>query len=591
MAGTQLTPGAVPKFFTLSQSELADFHPVVQINAVKAADASKSKYKLLVSDGSHYVTAVSVGAELKEKIEKDEIGKHTVLRVMRCSCHNTPTNGGKPLLLIVDVSVLDKPTEKIGNPQKMEESEIRQLTAGGTITSTNNTAGRPTNAMAAGGMTGTQPSTQVYPIASLNPYQNKWTIKARVSKKGDIRTWNNARGEGKLFSCDLMDESGEIRCTGFTDAVEKFYNIIEQGSVYYVSRCTLKTANKQYTSIKNDYEMTINNDTSIVKCDDADDVPQMQMNYTDISNLESHAKDAFVDVIGIATEVGDISSITARATGKQLTKREVKLQDKSGAAVSLTLWGSDAEKFDANMMNPVISIKAAKVSDFGGRSLSVSFSSTMMVNPSTEESHALRGWYEKEGKDQTPRNMSSSQGGMGAPMETPFKTFQEIQTANIQDKPEYFSSQSTVIFVKKDNCMYKACPSDDCNKKVIQESDAEFRCEKCNKLYPNFNYRLMLTVKLADYSGCEWVTCFQESAEKLLNVTAADLGQMRDENEAEFDKTMNRINFTSHNFKLRARMDTYMDETRVKCTALSVDKIDWSSQSKKILEEIRALEG
>jgi hypothetical protein len=32
------------------------------------------------------------------------------------------------------------------------------------------------------------------------------TIKARVTSKGDIRTWNNARGEGKLFSVDFLDK-------------------------------------------------------------------------------------------------------------------------------------------------------------------------------------------------------------------------------------------------------------------------------------------------------------------------------------------------------------------------------------------------
>ena len=75
-----------------------------------------------------------------------------------------------------------------------------------------------------------------------------------------------------------------------------------------------------------------------------------------------------------------ISCLNYRASGKQLTKREVKLQDKSGAAVSLTLWGNDAEKFDAGLTNPVIAVKAAKVSDFGGRSLSVSFNSTLLVS-------------------------------------------------------------------------------------------------------------------------------------------------------------------------------------------------------------------
>jgi len=30
-----------------------------------------------------------------------------------------------------------------------------------------------------------------------------------------LETYTNAKGEGKLFSCDLTDESGEIRATCF----------------------------------------------------------------------------------------------------------------------------------------------------------------------------------------------------------------------------------------------------------------------------------------------------------------------------------------------------------------------------------------
>ena len=62
-----------------------------------------------------------------------------------------------------------------------------------------------------GGMLGASQSVgteTIYPIASLTPYQNKWTIKARVTHKSDIRSWSNARGEGTLFSMDLVDESG-----------------------------------------------------------------------------------------------------------------------------------------------------------------------------------------------------------------------------------------------------------------------------------------------------------------------------------------------------------------------------------------------
>jgi hypothetical protein len=67
---------------------------------------------------------------------------------------------------------------------------------------------RPSGAVS-GGYTGTD---NYLPISGLNPYQSRWTIKARATNKGEIRRWTNARGEGKLFSFDLLDaRGGEIR--------------------------------------------------------------------------------------------------------------------------------------------------------------------------------------------------------------------------------------------------------------------------------------------------------------------------------------------------------------------------------------------
>lgn len=40
----------------------------------------------------------------------------------------------------------------------------------------------------------------------------RWTICARVTQKGQIRTWSNSRGEGKLFSIELVDESVSVIC-------------------------------------------------------------------------------------------------------------------------------------------------------------------------------------------------------------------------------------------------------------------------------------------------------------------------------------------------------------------------------------------
>ena len=63
----------------------------------------------------------------------------------------------------------------------------------------------------------------------------------------------------------------------------------------------------------------------------------------------------------------------------------------------------------------------------------------------------------------------------------------------MSDKGDYFSFKSTISYIKHDNNdpWYTACPADGCNKKVIDIGQGLFRCEKCNKEYPDvrtYNY-------------------------------------------------------------------------------------------------------
>jgi replication factor A1 len=52
-------------------------------------------------------------------------------------------------------------------------------------------------------------------------------VKARVTNKSPIKTWSNSKGEGKLFSMDLLDETGEIRMTGFNLQVDMLYDLLK----------------------------------------------------------------------------------------------------------------------------------------------------------------------------------------------------------------------------------------------------------------------------------------------------------------------------------------------------------------------------
>jgi replication factor A1 len=109
----------------------------------------------------------------------------------------------------------------------------------------------------------------LYPIESLSPYAHKWTIRARCTHKGELKTWHNTKGEGKLFSVNLLDDTGEIRATGFNDVCERLYPMFEEGTVYYISApCRVTLAKKQFSNLPNDYELQFERDTEVEKvCD------------------------------------------------------------------------------------------------------------------------------------------------------------------------------------------------------------------------------------------------------------------------------------------------------------------------------------
>lgn len=46
------------------------------------------------------------------------------------------------------------------------------------------------------------------PIKALSTFNYDWRIKARITKKGERRSWKNQRTEGYLLNVELMDKHG-----------------------------------------------------------------------------------------------------------------------------------------------------------------------------------------------------------------------------------------------------------------------------------------------------------------------------------------------------------------------------------------------
>jgi replication factor A1 len=480
------------------------------------------------------------------------------------------------VMIVLDLEVLPEYNnpEKLGDPKALEvKNEPQSTTIGGAgfygaksepVEETKSQVQRQLGARAGPvGGSGHTAST-IYPIEALSPYANKWTIKVRVTSKSDIKTWHKASGDGKLFSVNLLDSSGEIRATGYNSEVDSFYDLLQEGSVYYISTpCRVNLAKKQFSNLPNDYELTFERDTVIEKAEDQSSVPQLRFNFSTIQGLQDVEKDATVDIIGVLKEVQAVEQITAKSTQKPYDKRELTLVDDTGYSVRVTIWGKTATEFDANPES-VIAFKGTRVSDFGGRSLSLLSSGTMAVDPDIPEAHKLKGWYDSHGRNNTFANhntMSSVGAATGRKDDT--KTIQQVKAENLGfDDAAYFSLKATIVHIRQENFAYPACRNENCNKKVVDMGDG-WLCEKCNTKHEQPQYRYIMSINVSDHSGQLWLSCFDDSARLVMGKTADELVEMQSIGDNEgFAGAFEAANCQKLNFRCRAKMDTYGDQQR-----------------------------
>jgi replication factor A1 len=245
---------------------------------------------------------------------------------------------------------------------------------------------------------------RIVPIDSLTPYTNKWAIKARVTSKSDLRRYQNARGEGKVFSFDLLDNNrGEIRATCFNDAADRFYDTVHVGKVYIISRGQLKPARKQFSTLANDFEIGMEASSQVEEVPDDAGIMDKIYHFKSIEEVERQEKNKCLDVVGVVQSVDAWQTIQTRA-GAETQKRAVYLRDDTGRSVELTLWGSLVQTPGAQLeadvqqgRHPILAAKGVRVGDFNGKNLGTISSSQLDVDPEHPRAHQLRQWYDNGG--------------------------------------------------------------------------------------------------------------------------------------------------------------------------------------------------
>lgn len=383
--------------------------------------------------------------------------------------------------------------------------------------------------------------------------------------------------------------------TGFGDAVDKFYEMIIPGKVYLISNASCKMSKRQFSNVNNEYEIHLE-PNSVVQLDtsasnsSSESLPKVRYNFTAINQIASTEKDKFVDVLGVVREQGELQSLTAKATGKKLDKRDIQLLDMSNAQVRLTVWGQDALNW-STPIGQVVAIKGAKVGEYNGAKTLSSVSTTQIdTEPDLPEAHRLRGWYQSGRAASESITMVSNTSNNSNVNSAQLKTLSAVKSENLgrSSTADYFSCLATVQHIRSEDnkVWYEACPQEGCNKKVFNDQAGQYRCERCQRLYDHCDYRYILSCQIADQTDSQWVNVFGEQAEQLLGVTAAQLATIKNDDNAHFERIMKEPLHRPLLFRVRAKMESYQGEERVRLNVIGVSKVDPVKEGTRMISNL-----
>ncbi|KAL7507216.1 hypothetical protein ACHAXN_005576 [Cyclotella atomus] len=643
-----LTTNAISKIFGMSGApDDPSFTPIVQLIHVKKIDnksTADDRYRTILSDGVRHMSGM-LATQLNYLVENGTLENNDILKLDKFMINEL--GSGTKVVIITSCEKLGTESNRLGNPQDILKvgavagvgGGVNQSAAGGgggmygnvqnqcgMNQGMNNNQGGMSNNQGGGNPYGnnsagnnpygnkssgspivrTAPTggQQITPISALNMYSNRWVIRAKVTNKSDVRTWQNAKGEGTLFSITLLDSSGyDVKCTFFKESVEKFYDAIEEGKVYTFSGGRLKVANMQYNNCKSQFEITFDNNSEI-HLDEEGDAIQESYDFVKIADLENMEPGSNVDILGVVKSVGDVATIISKKSGKEMTKCELVLEDDSAAEVRLTVWGKEAENAAQKFAHcPVVAFKKSRLSDFGGRSLSGGGAS---VNPAMANAEQLHQWWGANGNKTQARNLSSAGGG-GGNRDT-FESRKEVCSIKQEhlgnnDKPDYLTFKATFNFIKREKaggddgggCWYTACANsgEPCKNmyKATQTSDGNWHCDKCQQTYPNCVRRFIVSACVADDSATTWVSLYNEQMELMFNGVTAD--QLYTEfadtgSKDSYDSAFLKATYTEWIVTCKVKQELVGDETRTKTSVVRMSPVDYAKESKNLLNALAA---
>lgn len=563
----------------LKESQDPSTFPTLQI--IKCGIPKSGLIPVLLSDGKAYCSA-SISTN-------PQIVKNTMIQISKFSIKTSPSN---------ELSIYVKAYTIQGDANQ----ELYIVTSGklenmNKVATKDNTFEHP--APATSSAAGKSPEKKVetksnllnpwFPVANLRmgDAKNK-LIKVRCFSKRDMLAFKN--GNGKLFSAIFEDEAGtQINATFFNKEADNFYELIQIGSVYSMTRFQLVPAKKQYSQVKNDYEIAADIETviTLLRGDNASfkaASSNTPLEFKKIQNISQCKVGDIIDILGVVIEVCDFKASTSKA-GTPVYRRNISLIDETGYKVEVTVWGKSTEAMfeRENSLNKMVAITNCKIGSFNDKiSLGTSATSAVHMNYNNvaHTSLLVKWWKENCDKEEelkkscntvsTAIGITGGGGTGGGGLKGEKRTLAEIRDLKLEDKEVKYSEVfATITKIKvgrseepgKKTFYYNSCPNKECYGKGLKDNT----CPKCLKKHVSGVLIYSFQVELSDHTmAIECSTRGDISSRILGDVKVDDLAMYDGSHEYDkIDTIVKSSEGKGFNFSILSKISTFNEMSRL----------------------------
>jgi len=328
-------------------------------------------------------------------------------------------------------------------------------------------------------------------------------------------------------------------------------------------------------------------------------------NFVDIQSIQSRPLPCRAEFIAVVSTVQPVTTVRAK-DGRELTKRDISIVDKTGLSIDVTMWGANAQTDEALEGHPVIAIKPVLIKEFnGGRNAGTLESTIVEINPVSKEAAALKQWWAEGGSTAAATTISSRGGGGGGAA----KNAEQVSLAEIRQRTEMLMSEQQQVYKvmarvnvaltkkqgEKVTLHYMACAETregqygalPCNKRV----DESGFCALCNK-HGKTVCRLNARVKYSDYSDAMWFGTFHEACEQVLSMPADKFKELDTgaDGQDKVEAMLKQLYFDQpFELVVKAKLDSYNGEPRTNTTVGTAMPVNRRDRGRKMLSEIQEM--